>query len=781
MRPDCRLLLLVLLATAPGALAAAPATDTTAAGAAAPVMSATDARQMIDTLNDPARRAALVKTLENLEKVALPGVPTAQKPAVALSPDSLGAQLLAHGAQFADTIWASLLVGVRGAGDIPALWRWLQDVAQNPATLLDGAIAVGSLLGVVLLAFAGQWLARRMTRRFYLSLAADASRQDSAAQAGTVANDGAVTTAATPPSLLMSLQDGWLLLLRLPIILMAFTVDLLPPLVFLAIATLVSGTPLVASSGVRTALLAVVDAFVMVRIVIAVARATFGAPSARLRLLPVSDDTAHYLMIWVRRIAAVIVVGYAVTEFGALFGMDSETREALLRLVSLLVHVMLIVMVLQSRASVAARLSGTGQGFWGTLRRRIASVWHIYAIAFIAAGWVIYAYEIRNGLAELLHFMLWTIVVALAARIADIVLVGALDRGFSAAHDHAAQYGHIEKRVSHYRQPVRVLLRLSISVLATITLLQLWGIDVFGWFRQGELGGRIADSSVTLLVTLGVAVALWEAVNIAMQVYLDRLAREGVAVRAARLQTIVPLLRNSLLIVLMVLIALTAMSELGVNIGPLLAGASIFGVAIGFGSQKLVQDFITGIFLLLENAMQVGDFVTAGGLSGTVENLSIRTLRLRAGDGSVHVIPFSSVSTVTNANRGLGNASVAVTVDYLEDSERVAAVLTGIAKEMREDTVFATGMLSDLQLWGVDRVDGSTMTLAGQIVCTDSARWGVQREFNRRVKIAFQAAGIRMMPATTAVQRPLEIKMEQMAVAKQHGKAPPVARAETAP
>lgn len=781
MRPDCRLLLLVLLATAPGALAAAPATDATAAGAAAPVMSATDARQMIDTLNDPARRAALVKTLENLEKVALPGVPAAQKPAVALSPDSLGAQLLAHGAQFADTIWASLLVGVRGAGDIPALWRWLQDVAQNPATLLDGAIAVGSLLGVVLLAFAGRWLARRMTRRFYLSLAADASRQDSAAQAGTVANDGAVTTAATPPSLLMSLQDGWLLLLRLPIILMAFTVDLLPPLVFLAIATLVSGTPLVASSGVRTALLAVVDAFVMVRIVIAVARATFGAPSARLRLLPVSDDTAHYLMIWVRRIAAVIVVGYAVTEFGALFGMDSETREALLRLVSLLVHVMLIVMVLQSRASVAARLSGTGQGFWGTLRRRIASVWHIYAIAFIAAGWVIYAYEIRNGLAELLHFMLWTIVVALAARIADIVLVGALDRGFSAAHDHAAQYGHIEERVSHYRQPVRVLLRLSISVLATITLLQLWGIDVFGWFRQGELGGRIADSSVTLLVTLGVAVALWEAVNIAMQVYLDRLAREGVAVRAARLQTIVPLLRNSLLIVLMVLIALTAMSELGVNIGPLLAGASIFGVAIGFGSQKLVQDFITGIFLLLENAMQVGDFVTAGGLSGTVENLSIRTLRLRAGDGSVHVIPFSSVSTVTNANRGLGNASVAVTVDYLEDSERVAAVLTGIAKEMREDTAFATGILSDLQLWGVDRVDGSTMTLAGQIVCTDSARWGVQREFNRRVKIAFQTAGIRMMPATTAVQRPLEIKMERMAVAKQHGKAPLVARAETAP
>jgi small-conductance mechanosensitive channel len=267
-----------------------------------------------------------------------------------------------------------------------------------------------------------------------------------------------------------------------------------------------------------------------------------------------------------------------------------------------------------------------------------------------------------------------------------------------------------------------------------------------------------------------------------MQVYLDRLSQEGVAARAARLQTIVPLLRNALLIVLMVLIALTALSEVGVNIGPLLAGASIFGVAIGFGSQKLVQDFITGIFLLLENAMQVGDWVTAGGLSGKVENLSIRTLRLRAGDGSVHVIPFSSVSTVTNSNRGLGNASVTVTVDYQEDSEHVAAVLTAIAQEMRGDEAFAAGMLSDLQLWGVDRVDGATMTLAGQIVCTDSARWGVQREFNRRVKLAFQREGIRMLPSditVAALQRPLEIRMERPAVAKREVKAAPIAR-ETA-
>ena len=160
--------------------------------------------------------------------------------------------------------------------------------------------------------------------------------------------------------------------------------------------------------------------------------------------------------------------------------------------------------------------------------------------------------------------------------------------------------------------------------------------------------------------------------------------------------------------------------------------------------------------------MQVGDNVTAAGLSGTVENLSIRTLRLRAGDGSVHLIPFSSVSTVTNSNRGLGNASVSVTISYEEDTDKAGDILKRIAVDMRREDAFKDGMLSDLQLWGVDKIDGTTATLAGQIVCTDSGRWGVQREFNRRVKLAFQEKGIRMMPSASIMgfQHPLDVRVE---------------------
>jgi small-conductance mechanosensitive channel len=202
------------------------------------------------------------------------------------------------------------------------------------------------------------------------------------------------------------------------------------------------------------------------------------------------------------------------------------------------------------------------------------------------------------------------------------------------------------------------------------------------------------------------------------------------------------MVRTTLIVTILTIAGLTILSAIGVNIAPLLAGAGIVGIAVGFGSQKLVQDVVTGVFLLLENAMQVGDWVTVSGLSGTVENLSIRTIRLRAGDGSVHIIPFSSVTSVTNTNRGIGNAAISVNLAYDEDVDRAGEVLKQIAHEMRQEPEFKRLMRGDLDLWGVDKFDGATVTLVGQIECTDAGRWPVQREFNRRVKKSFQELGV---------------------------------------
>ena len=202
------------------------------------------------------------------------------------------------------------------------------------------------------------------------------------------------------------------------------------------------------------------------------------------------------------------------------------------------------------------------------------------------------------------------------------------------------------------------------------------------------------------------------------------------------------LLIASLAITVVVVAGLMVLSEIGVNIAPLLAGAGIVGVAIGFGSQKLVQDVITGVFLLLENTMQVGDVVKVGDQSGLVESLSVRTIRLRTEDGSVVVIPFSAVTTVINMTRDYSRAVISVNVSADEDVDGVIGTMREIVCEMREEDAWSAIILDELEVLGLDRFTDTALQIKCRIMCTPFGRWSVGREFNRRLKLRFQMVGI---------------------------------------
>jgi small-conductance mechanosensitive channel len=378
------------------------------------------------------------------------------------------------------------------------------------------------------------------------------------------------------------------------------------------------------------------------------------------------------------------------------------------------------------------------------LRNWFARIWHWIAILVLATSWLTWAVEVPHGYQLTLRYVLSVIAVGFVGRLVQIALLGVLDRTLLPRPEMTSRYPGLDARLSLYHPALVNVTRAVIFIIGALVVLQLWGLGTLRWLFVSTLGQRLLSTLVMLAITLLLAAAVWEAVNAAFQRHLDKLTREAQAARSARLRTLLPLLRTTLTITIVIIAGMMVLSQIGVNIGPLLAGAGIVGVAIGFGSQKLVQDLITGIFLLLENAMQVGDTVTVSGLSGTVENLSVRTIRLRAADGSVHIIPFSSVTTVTNVNRGLGNAPVNVCVALEEDTDHVCTVLKEIVAAMREEEDFSARMLSDLQLWGVDKVDGASVTITGQVVCTDSGRWSVQREFNRRMKQRFEELGIRL-------------------------------------
>jgi len=757
-----KLFALVLFAAA---LFALPAFAQTAAAPSAPAAEKTDAltpaqaRRALETLQDDTKRAQMIDTLRAIAKASpqqqnpAPAAPPA-KPHIPLAADSLGAQLLLTVSEQVHDISSEIADVARSLTHFKAFYYWFLRTANDPYAyhqLFDTAWKLALVFGC---AFIAEWLIFRLIRRPVALLEARLPQSAKAPQASIVMAD--------PPSSIadviaeperhrrrLSLTRAWQSLVRLPFVLGHLLLELLPVLVFIGVATALLGTEIGDLATTRLVILAVVNAYAFSRVLICAVRALAGP----FGLFRVRAETAAYIEIWARRILAVGVSGIAFANVALLLGLHYGGYLTVLRLVMLVVHLFIVVIILQCRKQVAEliRAPANRTGLAARLRNRAAGLWHYLAIAVDLALWAVWALNIHNGYSLLLQYFVGTIVVALVTRLATIVALGLIDRGFSIKPEILQRFPGLEARANRYLPLLRRIVASVIAFIGFVAMLEVWGVDAIVWFYGGEIGSRLLSAVVTIGIAAAAAAAIWEASNALLDRQVNLLTREGHYARAARLRTFQPMLRTALLCVIIAVVGLTALSEIGVNVAPLLAGAGIVGIAIGFGSQKLVQDLITGLFLLLENTVQVGDVVSVSGLTGTVENVSIRTLRLRAGDGSLHIVPFSAVTTITNASRGEGNAAVSVNVAYKEDTDRVGQILKDIVAEMRREAEYRHVIRGDLELWGVDKVDGSMASIVGQIRCTDSGRWPVQREFNRRMKRRFQESDIEVAPTSQKI------------------------------
>jgi small-conductance mechanosensitive channel len=219
-----------------------------------------------------------------------------------------------------------------------------------------------------------------------------------------------------------------------------------------------------------------------------------------------------------------------------------------------------------------------------------------------------------------------------------------------------------------------------------------------------------------------------------------------------RVDTLVSLLRQVVNIFLFVILALVLLMQLGVQVGPLIAGAGIIGVAVGFGAQYLVRDIITGFFMVLENQIRVGDVVTINGTGGLVEMLTLRTIVLRDGAGVVHVVPHGNVTTLSNATRDWSAYVFNVAVSSKEDPQQVTAVLQSVIAAMREDPAYGARIIAAGEVNGIDKLDGGSMTLNGRIKTLPGAQSDIGREFLRRLRLAFHDAAIEMASNAQTLQ-----------------------------
>jgi len=209
-----------------------------------------------------------------------------------------------------------------------------------------------------------------------------------------------------------------------------------------------------------------------------------------------------------------------------------------------------------------------------------------------------------------------------------------------------------------------------------------------------------------------------------------------------RAVTLTALLRRLAFILYWFAVALTLLSQMGVKIGALLAGAGVAGLALSFGAQSLVKDVINGFFIVMENQIRVGDVATINGTGGVVEAINFRTTLLRDLDGGLHVFRNGSIENLANLTHEWSGYTFDLGVAYKEDTDKVIEVIKRVGKEMREDTELGANMIEDMEIFGVNQLGDSAVVVKGRLKTRPGAQWSTGRAFLARVKKAFDAEGI---------------------------------------
>jgi small conductance mechanosensitive channel len=527
--------------------------------------------------------------------------------------------------------------------------------------------------------------------------------------------------------------------------LLGLVLGLLPVLVFAGTAYGALSLALEPFSRTWITLSTLVDATVRVRLLLCVVRSVLLPADAGAVVLLIDAETRNYLYIWVRRFAFWTLFGYAVPEAAWWLGISGALYALMLKIVGLVLAILAIVFLLQNRAAIGARISGAPASVsgWSRARRSLGEIWHLPAICCIVGVYLIYALRIEGGFFYVLRATVVSLIIIIAARLLFRFVQGLSRRGFAINPELRAQFPTLEQRANRYIPILSGLIGIVVYVLAALTVLQAWNVAAFAWFAS-DLRRRVTGSLLSIGIVLIIALGSWEISASTIERYLSAIDR-GNTPRRTRIRTLLPLLRTTLLCVIV-------LSHIGIDIAPLLAGAGVVGVAIGFGSQALVKDVITGLFILLEDQIAVGDIVDVGkDHAGAVEAITIRTIRLRDLAGAVHTVPFSEVTSVKNLTRNFAYAVARITVSYREDIDRVVEILRQVSDELMTNEAVQPWILDPFDYQGVDVLDASSVVLLVRIRTMPSKQWVVGRAFNRLVKIAFERHGIASRDPTEIV------------------------------
>jgi small-conductance mechanosensitive channel len=547
---------------------------------------------------------------------------------------------------------------------------------------------------------------------------------------------------------------------RLAVAALRLSLSLISLSVFALIVMLVAGLLTEENPSNRAVAINIVLATIFIRAVSSISHFMFAPQMIALRIFKIPDKGAHLLHLSILGLGGASVLGVLASRLLLQLGLPIDFYVICLAFTGVSVFAGSIILVWHYKTAVAKYLEGeTGDANEHQLpvKHYFAHSWHILATFYLTISGVIWAANTVLGRFPEAMAVLYGILIVMMLPLVD--RLGHAFVSWIVSHHVKVEDADSAQRVDRFTRAFQGGLRILTGAAAILMLAEAWGAKVSDALAT-ETGRAMLGSLIEIAVILSLALIGWDLFKHFLAQWFPEDEEgpaqpgegEGGGAGATRAQTLVPLVRSFVLIVLVVMVTMVALDAAGVNIGPLLAGAGVVGLAVGFGAQKLVQDVLSGMFFLIDDAFRKGEYIETNDLRGTIEKISFRSMQLRHHRGPLQTIPFSEIHYVRNHSRDWVIMKLEFRVPYETDIERLRKTIKKLGLELLEDEILGPSFLEPLKSQGVLRMEHTALVVRMKFTAIPGQQWVLRKEVYRRVQERLRAEGFEFARPVVSVQ-----------------------------
>ncbi|HEM6742668.1 TPA: mechanosensitive channel protein [Citrobacter farmeri] len=550
-------------------------------------------------------------------------------------------------------------------------------------------------------------------------------------------------------------RSNWL---QLPTMIVgAFIIDLLLLALTLFVGQLLSDRLNAGSRTIAFQQGLFLNAFALIEFFKAILRLIFCPNVAELRPFNIQDASARY---WNRRLSSLSsLIGYGLIVAVPIISNQVNVQVGAMANVVIMLCITLwaLYLIFRNKKEITQHLLNLAErslAFFSLFIRAFALVWHWLASAYFIVLFFFSLFDPGNSLKFMMGATVRSLAIIGIAAFVSGMFTRWIAKTITLSPHTQRNYPELQKRLNGWLSSALNVARILTVCVAIMLLLNAWGLfDFWNWLHNGA-GEKTVDILIRIALILFFSAVGW---TLLASLIENRLASDihGRPLPSARTRTLLTLFRNALAVIISTITIMIVLSEIGVNIAPLLAGAGALGLAISFGSQTLVKDIITGVFIQFENGMNTGDLVTIGPLTGTVERMSIRSVGVRQDTGAYHIIPWSSITTFANFVRGIGSVVANYDVDRHEDADKANQALKDAVAAVMETEDVRGLIIGEPSFAGIVGLTNTAFTLRVSFTTLPLKQWTVRFALDSQVKKHFDLAGVRppvqtyqVLPAT---------------------------------